>query len=349
MPTKTGKIEIAMIGCGEISAGYVDATLHVEDGEVIWCADISESQARRLGERFDIPWTTDIDKVITDPKVDVVIISVPHAIHEELTIKAAAAGKHIMCDKPICASREGALRMIEACRKAGVKLGINYASRYMGAAVVAKDIFARKVIGDIIMVKISAYANKPDLYWTTGILEGGNTSWRGSKKMAGGGIGIMNMSHEIDRMSYCTGLKIVHMKGESDTFMAKVEVEDTLAGIWRYDNGAIGVVIAGSNMCGGSHEPTRVFGTHGQMELWEPLRIFTIREDTEFKSSEWHAIEAPEVPRQYAPYIADFLKAIREDTDPPITAEDGFRVMDAVFGIYESSETGKTVYMQKEV
>ena len=287
--------------------------------------------------------------MLTDPEVDAVIISVPHLLHADLTIKAAAAGKHIMCDKPICSNREDALRMIKACREAGVKLGVNYASRYWASAAIAKDLFERKVIGDIVMVKISSYAYKPDNYWTTGVLDGGNTSWRGSKKMAGGGVGIMNMSHEMDRMAYCTRLKIVHIKGESDTFLAKAEVEDTLAGIWRYDNGAIGIVIAGSNMHGQSNESSRVFGTKGQIELWEPLKVFTVREDTEFKPGEWNTVDVPEAPRGYTPYIADFLKAIREDTDPPISAEDGFRVMDAVLGIYESSETGKTIYMQTEV
>jgi predicted dehydrogenase len=349
MPTESGKLGIAMIGSGEIASAYLPAIKAQEDGEAIWCQDISEFQAKRMGEHNGVPWTTDLDTVLADPRVDVVIVATPHATHPELTIKAARAGKHVMCDKPICTTREDALLMIEECKKAGVKLGVNLASRYQPFATVTKDLLDRKVIGEIMLVKVSAYAYKPDKYWTTGWMEGGNTSWRASKKMAGGGIGIMNMTHEIDRLRYCSGLEILHIKGECDTFLAKVEVEDTLAAVWRYNNGAVGVVIAGSNLHGQHHEPTRIFGTKGQLELWEPVRVFTTREDTEFKSGEWHDIEAPRIENNYIPYIADFLGSVRNDTDPPITGEDGFRVLDAILGIYESSERKQTVFMKQEI
>lgn len=340
-----------MVGCGEISTAYIPAVQAQTDAAVTWCADVSEFQAKRMGESFGLPWTTDVDAAIVDERTDAVIIAVPHGLHAELTLKAAAAGKHVMCDKPVETNREAALSMIEGCKTAGVKLGINLASRYQPFAKAAKDLLDRKVIGEIICTKTSAYANKPEEYWQTGWMEGGNTSWRASKKMAGGGIGIMNMTHEIDRMLYCTGRKIVHMKGESDTFLAKVEVEDTLAAVWRYDNGAIGVLVAGSNMLGGGHEPTRVFGTHGQMELWQPVRVFTTREDTEFAPNEWHEIEGTRerIENNYIPYIADFIRAVREDTDPPITGEDGFRILDAILGIYDSSETGQTAPMRRDV
>ena len=349
MPTESGKLGIAMIGCGEIAMSYLPAIEAQEDGEAVWCSDVVESQAQRVGEKHNIAWTTDTDKVLADPRVDAVIISVPHGLHAELTIKAAQAGKHVMCDKPISTNREDAIKMIEACRKANVKLGVNLASRYWPSAAAAKELLSRGVIGEICLVKISSYAYKPEVYWHSGWLEGGNTSWRASKKMGGGGVGIMNMTHEIDRMRYVTGLEITQMKGECDTYLAKVEVEDTVAGLWRYNNGAIGLVVAGSNMYGNSVEPTRIFGTKGQMELYEPLRVFTIREDTEFAPNEWQTIEVPTMERCYIPYIKDFLKAIREDSASPITGEDGFHVLDAVLGIYDSSETNETIYMNQEV
>ena len=349
MPTESGKLGIAMIGCGEIAAAYLPAVAAQEDGEAVICADVSEAQAKRIGEMFNIPWTTNVDEVFANPNVDAVIISVPHGLHAELTIKAAAAGKHVMCDKPISTNREDALAMIQACKNAGVKLGINLASRYQTCATVAKDLIERKVIGDIILIKQSVYIRKPDRYWIMGWIEGSNTSWRGSKKMGGGGIGIMNMTHEIDRMRYVTGLEVTQVKGESDTFATNVEVEDTLAGVYRYNNGAIGVVIAGSHLYGESHEPTRIFGTLGQIELWDPVRVFTTREDTEFTPNEWHTAHSGWDEDSYIPYITDFLKAIKNDTASPITGEDGFRVLDAVLGIYDSSDKRETIFMKEDI
>ncbi|MFQ3548194.1 MAG: Gfo/Idh/MocA family oxidoreductase [Armatimonadota bacterium] len=349
MPTESGKIGFGIIGCGEISNHYVPAAQQQEDGDAVWCMDINEYNARRIGEAFNCPYTTDLDVVLNDKRVDVVVVAVPHAIHKEITIKAARAGKHVMCDKPIATTREDALEMIKVCKECNVKLGTNLASRFQPFSEVAKKIIDDGIIGEVMAVKISAYANKPASYWTTGWMENNDTSWRASKKMAGGGIGIMNMTHEIDRMSYVTGLKIDHVSGEYDTFVADVEVEDTFAGVWRYNNGAIGICLASSNMLGNSHEPNRIFGTKGQLQLWEPVKVFTTREDTQYTPNEWHEIPAERIKIDYIPLMKAWIKAIREDTDPPITGEDGFRVLDAVLGVYDSSDTNKVIFMKKDI
>ncbi len=349
MPTKAGKTGFAVVGCGEISTLYVPAVQVNDKAEVVWCADVVESQAKRIGEHFNCPWTTDVDTAIADEEVDVVIVAVPHAYHAPITIQAAKNGKHVMCDKPISTNRKDAMAMIDACKKAGVKLGVNLCSRYQPFANIAKQVIDSGAIGDINLVKVNIFSKKGDTYYDSGWMEGGNTSWRASKELAGGGIGIMNMTHEIDRLRYCTGLDMVHVKGESDTFTAPVEVEDTLAAVWRYSNGAIGTMAAGSNMFGPAGEVTRIFGTHGQMELWQPVRVFTIKEDTEYPCGEWHEIPADRMDNNYIPYVEEFLEAIEKNTPAPITGEDGYHVLDFILGVYDSSENGETVYMNKEI
>ena len=346
MPTQSGKFGVAVIGSGQISDAYVRAIAAVPKAEAVWCHDIVESQAKRLGEHFGIAWTTELDRILSDPAVDAVIVCVPHLLHGEITIRAAQAGKHVMCDKPITTNREDALAMIEECRKANVRLGVNLASRYQPCATEAKKLFARKVIGDIFFTKISCYAHKPDEYWISPWLE---KSWRASKKMAGGAIGIMNMTHDIDRMMFSTGMRITQTKGEYGTFVTDVEVEDTFCGLWRWENGAIGMVSAGSKMLGGSAEPTRVFGSRGQIELWDPVRVFTTREDTEFAPNEWNTLDIEWAHSGYDPYITDFIESVRKDTPAPITGEDGFRILDVILGIYESCETGGTVHMRTDI
>jgi myo-inositol 2-dehydrogenase/D-chiro-inositol 1-dehydrogenase len=157
----------------------------------------------------------------------------------------------------------------------------------------------------------------------------------------------MNMSHEIDRLRYATGLEVVTVKGESGNFRSpEVEVEDFVTGLFRYDNGAIGMVAAGSNTLGnGPHEPSRVFGTQGQIILWNPIKVFTTREDTEFKPNEWNEVQTDNMENNYIPYTHEFVQAVCEDREPPITGEDGFRVLDIVLGMYDSSEKQEVVHM----
>ena len=161
--------------------------------------------------------------------------------------------------------------MIEECKKANVKLGVNLASRFQPCATEAKKLFERKIIGEIFFTKISCYARKPDDYWISPWLEADNKSWRASKKIAGGAIGIMNITPRYRPDDVLHGHAHHPDKGRvwdvRDRCRGRGPVLRTLAmGEWRDRDGQRRVEDARRR----AREPTRVFGDTGPDRALEP-------------------------------------------------------------------------------
>ena len=103
------------------------------------------------------------------------------------------------------------------------------------------------------------------------------TDWRVKKATAGGGVLIMNAIHDLNTMRFITGREVVRVYAEYGTFDTPVEVEDFIAVTYRYDNGAIGTIEAGSAIRGRDplHDVDRIYGTAGQILLGDTLRVYS--------------------------------------------------------------------------
>jgi predicted dehydrogenase len=128
---KNGVLQVAQIGCGAFAAeqDLPNFARHPQL-ECKWCCDVSESQAQSLAERFEVPHSTsDYRKVLADPDIDFIKIATSHEAHLELIEAAAAAGKHVFCEKPLAMETGDALRIISAVRRGGIKLCVDFNRR----------------------------------------------------------------------------------------------------------------------------------------------------------------------------------------------------------------------------
>src|SRR5205085_11266873 len=121
------QLAFGIIGCGEIAVSTAKGIAEAGNARVARTMDTTEELARDLGQAYGAPWSTRLDDVLSDPAVQAVYIAVPHDLHADIAIKAAQAGKHILCEKPISTNLADADRMIAAARKAGVGLGQPFA------------------------------------------------------------------------------------------------------------------------------------------------------------------------------------------------------------------------------
>ena len=110
MPTQSGKFGIAIIGSGQISDAYARAIAAVPEAEAVWCQTSSRARPSGSASTSACVDHRSRPRSSADPAVDALIVCVPHLFHGEITIRAAQAGKHVMCDKPITTNREDALR-----------------------------------------------------------------------------------------------------------------------------------------------------------------------------------------------------------------------------------------------
>ena len=335
----SSKLRIGMIGCGEIAyKASGESILAASNAEMVVGMDPVEHVARSFGETYGTEATTNLDAVLGRPDVDAVMISTPHYTHAPLAIAAAKAGKHVMVEKPMACTLEQADAMLAACREAGVLLSVNLVTRYAPGAGKAKALIEQGAIGKIVAIQFHGAADKPDSYWTGGYTGRVQTEWRKLKEQSGGGILIMNFVHDIDRLRYVTGLEAVRVYAEYGTYATDVEVEDFITLSIRYDNGAIGNLLAASCARGNESTGDRIYGTDGQIVFdRRGLRVYTHNEVEGLMPGTWNEIEMPRIDSRRV-FIERFAQAVMEGRTPDIPGEEGRKTLEIIYAAYRSGE-----------
>jgi predicted dehydrogenase len=347
-------LRVAQIGCGQIAPqhwkGYaasslVDLAVLVDSDPVA----AQEASAANGG----VEWITSFDDAIRRDDVDFVSIATPHFLHAPQTVAAAEAGKHVLCEKPLTTTLEDADRMIEACERHGVNLGMWMVMRYTGAARAARAIIQSGAIGEIVNVRLPDVHNKVRTYYERGV--GGRarpSTWRGSRNTSGGGALIMNAIHQIDVLRFVTGLEVERASAEWIRFTGLAEVEDMINVVLRYDNGAIGTIDTANYAPGGGETHVlRIYGTRGQLQLSRNTDLNLFLEEPfqgagdvpAFGTGEWHDVPVEKTGDTRQLLVDDFARAILSGQQPPVTGHDGRAALATVLAAYQSAERGETV------
>jgi len=341
------ELRFGIIGCGEIALQTCKGIAAAPNATVAMLMDPRPELLADLAEMFGAPTTTSADEVFASPDVDAVYIATPHNQHAPLGIRAAKAGKHVLVEKPIATTLADADALIAACRESGVALGVAYLAPVDGGMAAARDLVQGGALGKIIAVRITTYADKPDSYWTGGYTRRVHTTWRTSKEEAGGGILIMNAVHDLNTVRWVTGLEVARVYAEYDTLATQVEVEDTIGAVLRYDNGAIGVIQAGSAMRGGAHEDRpgpRVYGTKGQLILTDQEPLVWLAEPLEGgQRGMWQPVRHSGPRGDRAEMVRRFAAAVLAGEEPPSTGVDGRKTLEIVLAAYRSGERHEPV------
>ena len=220
--------------------------------------------------------------------------------------------------------------------------------RYAPAYAQARKLIQAGAIGNIVAIQIQTLIDKPLSYWQSGYAGRSINPWRGIKAQAGGGVVLMNTSHLLDAVSYVTDLRITNLSAEIGTLVANVEVEDTATAILRFNNGAIGSLVAGAHINGAHQEETcYLHGTEGQIRLPDPyssnpLRLYLKRSWDDFEAGQWHSFHNEPVP-VYACAIEDFARSVQSGHCAPVSAHDARYVLSVVLGIYQSATEKKMI------
>jgi UDP-N-acetyl-2-amino-2-deoxyglucuronate dehydrogenase len=158
----------------------------------------------------------------------------------------------------------------------------------------------------------------------------------------------MNTSHLLDALLYVTGLAITSVSAEIGTLVAGVEVEDMASATLRFNNGAIGSLMAGAHICG-AHDEERcyIYGTEGQIRLPDPygsdsLQVYLKRAWQHLPAEQWHSIPTEPV-SVYVLAVEDFAQAARSGGCVPIDAHAARQVLAVVLAIYQSAAEKQTI------
>ena len=233
------KIRFGVIGVGVMGANHARNIVNDKAGDfrLTAVADTNPAAARSVADELDVPCFTDGREMYDSGLIDAVIIATPHYMHGPLTIRAARAGIHVMCEKPL-ESRVGPARaMIAECRRRRVAFGAMLQHRARGIMIKAKQLIDGGALGEVFRVQLVCSSwFRTQAYYDRG-------AWRGTWDGEGGGVLINQAPHHLDLFQWIGGMpKRIH--AVIGTREHKIEVEDTANIVCEYPRGKIGYIYA---------------------------------------------------------------------------------------------------------
>ncbi|MFN8525597.1 MAG: Gfo/Idh/MocA family oxidoreductase [Chloroflexota bacterium] len=316
--------------------GRCAAINEIPEARLVAVASRTEQTARAAQEKLGVPGYSDYKALLRDPQVEIVAIYTPSALHRDIAIDAARAGKHVMITKPIEVTLERCDAVIDACREAGVKLVTEYMSRYAvghyrGYRAVADGLLGRPVTGEF-----TYKCYRPQWYYT---------GTRGTWAVDGGGALLLQAIHTIDLMLWYYG-PVESVTAICETQTHQMETEDTGVALLRFVNGALATVVGTTTFHndkpagqygGGSMTRMEIGGERGSAILLDGnLTMWKTEEDR----------PAPDMPLPAANAFQDFARWVRDDgyrSPMLVTGSAGRDAVALILAMYESSRTGKTI------
>jgi predicted dehydrogenase len=327
----------ALVGIGSLSMGQLlPAFAECKYARPVALVSGHPEKAKQQAARYGIDSKNiynyeNFDSIKDNPEIDVVYVVLPNGMHAEYTIRAAKAGKHVLCEKPMANTPEECQAMIDACRAASRKLMIAYRLHY--EPVTRKAIELARSLGAVGTIKqITADA---------GFKIGDPTQWRLNRKLAGGGslmdIGI----YALQAVRYLSGEEPVSVSALSysspDNPRFK-EVEETIQFDLRLPSGALASC---TSSYGFGCNRYRVYGTAGQLDS-EPFLSYQGNRLWHRRGDQSEQVEI-EPGNHFALEMDHFAQCVQNDEIPKTPGEEGLRDLKIMMGIYEAARSGKTV------
>ncbi|MEY2404354.1 MAG: hypothetical protein QOD38_1905, partial [Acidimicrobiaceae bacterium] len=266
------------------------------------------------------------EDAISRDDVDAVVIATPNAQHRDVAVAAAAAGKHVLVDKPLARTTAEADEMIAAADEHGVVLVPFQNTRFMAPFVAAHDAVIDGRVGDVTGVR-AAFGHAGPQAWAP------NATWFFDKELAGGGCLIDLGVHVIDLVRYVVDDDIVEVGAMLDGDAGGVEVDAQL--LVRMARGAIGTVHASWSARPGPDHQLTIFGTRGTLHLDARTALVLLPVDGDR--------ERVALPETTSSPLKEFLAAVRGERAPSVTAADGRAAVAVVEAAYASAASGQVV------
>ena len=283
----------------------------------------------------------DIDAMLADPAVDVVYVASPNALHCEQTLKAAAAGKHVLVEKPMALGVEECQLMIDACKSAGVKLGVGFHLRSHPAHQRIRELIASGGLGEIALVTAN---------WGRGVRGQSKPAprpalqaWWDDPAMVGAGAFMATGVHCADLMRYVLGREVTQVTALSDA-TSKAPLEELLAMSLRFDDGSLGTIMTGRRTPDYQSNDVMVYGSEGRAGVHASISMAlegTLDIDVNGTKAE-ESYESDPI-ALYTRQVNTFNAAIVNGGELLASGLDGLRAAQITQAMVESARTGQRI------
>ena len=328
-------VRYAVVGLGHIAqVAVLPAFAHARNSKLVALVSDDARKRQELARRYRLESTYDYDQFEEClEQVDAVYIALPNSMHAEYTIRAAQAGVHVLCEKPMAVTVEECERMIAACREHRVKLMIAYRLHFEEINLKGVDLVRRGRIGEPRFFNSSFSMT----------VRGGNI--RANRQLGGGtlydiGIYCINAARylfrdeplEVSAVSVHSGARKL------------AEVDETTAAILRFDQGRVASFVTSFNATDVAEY--RVVGTKGELQVHD---AYEYAEGLSYELTVDGKTTRKQIGKrdQFAPELLHFSDCIRRNVEPEPSGEEGLQDVRIIEALYESADSGKVVTLPR--
>jgi 1,5-anhydro-D-fructose reductase (1,5-anhydro-D-mannitol-forming) len=328
----------ALLGPGRHANWFVAPQMK-KAADTALAAVVSRDRERgeAFAQKFGIPKVyTSIDEVLSDSGIDAIYDATPDGLHVANTMAAAAAGKHILVEKPMAMSVRDAVDAIAACRRHNVKLGVVFNQRHEAVHQEARRMVLAGEIGDVKLVHVQI----PLRVLLPRLAPG--SSWRADPGMRYGGIAVSIGDHAHDTLAYIVGQQIDEVSIFTDATRDEPPDDQVCGMILKLSKGAIGYAAASFATPFG-RRPFEIHGTKGTLVIensftyltgggTDPTPSLTLIDETGSKTRPIPASES------FRLEIEQFNRAILGQGEPMTPAADGLRILAIGAALYDAMQ-----------
>jgi predicted dehydrogenase len=245
---------VALIGLGMAVTPHAKSLLDLKQrAQVVYAYSPSTERRRKFAEKFDFPLADRLETILDDRSVDAVLILTPPNTHLELVERFAAAGKHILLEKPLEITLARSEQLVQKAKD--VTLGIVLQHRFRPAAEKLHEVVASGRLGKLLSASASIGNWRPQSYY--------DQPGRGTKARDGGGVLLTQGIHTLDLLTWFAGEAKEVKSVWTTTPVHRMETEDLACAALRFESGALGVVHATTTAYPGYPERIELIGTQG--------------------------------------------------------------------------------------
>jgi predicted dehydrogenase len=339
-------LRVGVIGTGAISWKHAQAYKNI-GYDVTVCTDISEASGKKFADATGSQFVKTYEEVCRHPRVDYVdVCTFPDFRLQPIEI-CAETKKHVQVQKPIATNLETARKMIDTANNAGIVLGVVSQHRFDDSSRFLKKAIANGRLGKILQADAYVKWHRTAEYYSRPI--------KGSWATEGGGALINQAVHQVDVLLWLIGpVREVFGYWQLGA-MHKIESEDVISALLRYESGATGVIQASTAFWPGYSERLEIHGTKGTAVITgDKLTAWDVQDDAgepapvarevESGASDPMAIPLTPFERQFK----DFGDAIQGGREPLVSGEEGYRALQLVISAYESCRRGEKIALASD-
>ncbi|MBV9754823.1 MAG: Gfo/Idh/MocA family oxidoreductase [Hyphomicrobiales bacterium] len=339
---RQGKLRLAVIGLGMAAKPHLSSLRDLADRVEIaaCCTPSTERRESFAAAHPDLRVTGDLDAVFADRSIDAMLLLTPPFTHRDLILRAAAAGKHVLVEKPLEASVARAREAVEEMERAKLRLGVVLQHRFRTGSRRVADLLASGELGLLISGSAAIrWWRSPDYFAQAG---------RGMKARDGGGVLLTQAIHTLDLFQHLAG-PITRVAAFAKTSaLRKIDTEDVVGAAITFADGAIGTIDATTVAYPGFPERIELACERATIVLAaETLDVF-------YKDGRHLHEEGPESKsggadpmafshEAHRGVIADFIDALGDDRDSEISGREALKVQLLIEALLRSAESGCAV------